>query len=95
MNTVWEGEGGMIWENSIETYTLPYAKQIASGSLLYDAGNPKLRLWDNLEEWHGAGGGSGGRGVWFEREGTCVYLMLVNVDVWQKPPRYCKVSASN
>ena len=95
MNTVWEGEGGIIWENSNETYTLPCAKQIASGSLLYDAGNPKLMLWDNLEEWDGAGGGGGGRGVWLEREGTCVYLMLVNVDVWQKPPLYCKVSASN
>ena len=21
-----EGEGGMIWENNIETYTLPYVK---------------------------------------------------------------------
>ena len=31
-----EGEGGMIWENSIETYTLPYVKQIANGNLLYD-----------------------------------------------------------
>ena len=24
--SVGEWEGGMIWENSIETYTLPYAK---------------------------------------------------------------------
>ena len=41
------GEGGMIWENSIETYTLPYVKQIASGSLLYDAGNLKPVLYDD------------------------------------------------
>ena len=24
LDAVGEGEGGMIWENSIETYTLPY-----------------------------------------------------------------------
>ena len=34
-------DGGMIWENSIETYTLSYVKQIASGSLMHAAGNPK------------------------------------------------------
>ena len=26
LDTVGEGEGGMIWENSIETCTLPYVK---------------------------------------------------------------------
>ena len=26
----------------------------------------------------------------FEREGTCVYLWLIHVDVWQKPTQYCK-----
>ena len=45
----------MISENSIETYTLPYVKQIASGSLLYDSGHPKLVLCDNLEGWAGEG----------------------------------------
>ena len=25
-DSVGEGEGGMIWENSIKTYTLPYLK---------------------------------------------------------------------
>ena len=38
-----------IWENSIETYILPYVKWVASGSLLCDAGNPKPVLHDNLE----------------------------------------------
>ena len=32
------GEGGMIWENSIESDMLPYVKQIASGNLLYEVG---------------------------------------------------------
>ena len=33
------------------------------------------------------GAGSGRR---FRREGTCVYLWLIHVDVWQKPTQYCK-----
>ena len=40
MDTVGEGEGEMKRESSIETYTLPYAKQIASGNLLNDQGAP-------------------------------------------------------
>lgn len=39
----------MISEKSIETYTLAHVKQIASGDLLYDVGNPKSVLCDNLE----------------------------------------------
>ena len=35
--------------NSTETYTLPNRKQRARGSVLYDAGNPKLLLCANLE----------------------------------------------
>ena len=31
--------GGMNGESSIETYTPPYVRQIASGSLWYDSGN--------------------------------------------------------
>ena len=26
LDSVGEGEGGVIWENNIETYTLPYVK---------------------------------------------------------------------
>ena len=26
----------------------------------------------------------------FTREGTCLYLWLNHVDVWQKPAQYCK-----
>ena len=59
-DTVGEGEGGMIRENGTETYTLPQVKQIASGSLIYDTGNPKWVLCDNLEGWGGDGGGAGG-----------------------------------
>ena len=33
-----EGEGGMNGQ-SMETYTLPYVKEIANGNLLYDSRN--------------------------------------------------------
>ena len=37
---VWgAGVGGMNGESSMETYTLPYIKQIAKGNLLRDSGN--------------------------------------------------------
>ena len=48
LDPVREGERGMIFENGIETYTLPQVKQIASGSLLCSAGNPELVLCDNV-----------------------------------------------
>ena len=63
-----EGEGRMICENSIETYTLPYVNQITSVSLMHDAGHPKLVLCDKLEGW----GGEGDERV-FGVEGTCTY----------------------
>ena len=49
LDSVGEGEGGMIWENSTETSTLPYVKQMTSTSLMNEAGYPKLVLWDNSE----------------------------------------------
>ena len=39
MNTAREGERGTNWESSIETYTLPCEKQLASGKLLYNTGS--------------------------------------------------------
>ena len=44
-----EGKGGRIRENSIDTCTLPYVKQMAGASLMHEAGHPKLMLWDNPE----------------------------------------------
>ena len=64
-----EGESGMNGESSMETYTLPYVKQIANGNLLYDVGSSNQVLCDNLEGWEGVGGK---REV--KREGTYVHL---------------------
>ena len=34
-------------------HTLPYVKQTARGSLIYDSGHPKPVLGDSLEGWGG------------------------------------------
>ena len=51
-------------ENSAvaETHTLPYVKYVASGSLMYSAGNPKPVLCDNLKGGRGREAGEGIRG---------------------------------
>ena len=50
-----------VGQSIIETYILPYVKQIASGILLYYSGSSSPGLCDILEEWDGVGG-SRGRG---------------------------------
>ena len=71
LDFVGEGEGGMIWENSIETCIIPYVKQMTSPGLMQKTGHSKLVHWDNPEQWDGEGDG---RGVW---DGgyvwTCMY----------------------
>ena len=52
-----EGEGGMIWENGIETYIILYVKQIASPGLMHDTGCSGLVHWDDPDGWYGEGGG--------------------------------------
>ena len=38
LDSVGEGEGGMIWENGIETCIISYMKRIASPGLMHDTG---------------------------------------------------------
>ena len=52
-----EGEGGMIWENSIETYIISYMKRDASPGSMHDTGCLGLVHWDDPEGWYGEGGG--------------------------------------
>ena len=59
LDSVGEGKGGMIWENSTETCTLPYVKQTASPGSMHDTGCLGLVHWDNPEGWDGEGGGWG------------------------------------
>ena len=54
-----EGEGGMIWENSTETYILSYVKQITSPGSMHKTGCSGMVHWDNPEGWDGKGGEGG------------------------------------
>ena len=57
LDSVGEGEGGMIWENGTETCKISYVKQIASPGLMYDTGCLQLVHWDEPEGWDGEGRG--------------------------------------
>ena len=74
-----EGDGGMIWENGIETCIISYMKRIASPGSMHDTGCLWLVHWDDPEGWYGEGcrreGGSG----W----GTRVHPWWIHVDIWQ------------
>ena len=80
-----EGEGGMVWENSIETYIIICEIDRQS----------RFKAWDRVLRartlgwpWEMGWGGKweGGSG-W----GTDVHPWLIHVNVWQKPLQYCKV----
>ena len=49
LDSVEEGEGGMIWKNSIETCILPYVKQTSSPSLMHETEHSKPVHWDSPE----------------------------------------------
>ena len=57
LDSVGEGKGGMIWENSIETCILPHVKEIASPVSMHETGRSGLVHWDDPEGWDGEGGG--------------------------------------
>ena len=61
LDSVGEGEGGMIWKNGIETCILPYVKQSASPGSMHEAGCSAPVHWDDLVGWDGEGGGRGFR----------------------------------
>ena len=48
-----EGEGGMMWENGIETCKLSYVKRIASLGSMHETGCSGLVHWDDPEGWDG------------------------------------------
>ena len=58
LDSVEEGEGGMIWENGIETCII-YVKWITSPGSMHDTGCLGLVHWDYPEGWYGEGGGRG------------------------------------
>ena len=54
-DSVGEGEGGMIWENGIETCILAYVKWISSPGSMQGAWCSGLVHWDDPEGWDGEG----------------------------------------
>ena len=54
-----EREGGMIWENGIETCILSCKKRIASLCSIQDTGCLGLVHGDDPKRWYGVGGGRG------------------------------------
>ena len=59
MDSVGEEEGGMMWENGIETCILSCKKEIASLGTIQDTGCLGLVHWDDPEGWYGEGSGRG------------------------------------
>ena len=57
LDSMGEDEGGMIWENGIETCILSYVKRIASPGSMHDTGCSGLVHWDDLEGWYREGSG--------------------------------------
>ena len=77
LDSVGKIEGGMTWENNIETCVLPCVKYMTSASSMYEAGHPNPVLWNNPE---GRIGKEGGRGVQDEGDmciPPCGRLMLM------------------
>ena len=84
LDSVGEGEGGMILEDSIKTCMLPYVKWS-----LVQVWGMALKAGALGQPW-----GMGWRGRWEGGSGwgTHVHPWLTHVSVWQKPPpQYCKV----
>ena len=86
LDSVGEGEGGIIWENSVEIYTSPYVKWIIRASLMHEAGTQSqcsgVAWRDRVRRGVGRG---------FRMEGTRVHPWPIHVDVWPNPPQYCKL----
>ena len=70
-----EGEGGMIWQNGIETCIISYVKRIASLGWMQDTGCLGLVHWDDPEGCCGEGGGSRVQDV--EHVYTCGGFMVM------------------
>jgi len=75
LDSVGEGEGGMIWEHGIEICIISYVKRITSPGLMHDTGCMGLVHRDDPEGWYGEGGR--------RRVQDGVYPWQIHVDVWQ------------
>ena len=77
MDSVGEGEGGMIWENGVETCIISYVKRTASPGSMHETGCSGLVHWDDPEVGMGREVGGGGASGW----GTRVHPWRIHVSV--------------
>ena len=77
LDSVGQGESGMIWENGIETCILSYVKRITSPGSMHETGYSGGCTGMTQRDGMGreVGGGSG----W----GTHVHSWWIHVNVWQ------------
>ena len=68
MDSLGEGEGGMIWENGIKICIISYKKRITSPGSMQDTGSLGLVHWDDPEGWYGMRREVGGE---FRMGNTC------------------------
>ena len=90
MDSVGEGEGGKIWENSIKTCIISCMKRDASPGSMHDAGCLGLVHWDwctGLVQRDGMGREEGGG---FRIRNTCVPV-ADSFRYLAKPIQYCEV----
>ena len=80
-----EGEGGMIWENGIETCIISYKTGIASLGSMQDTGCLGLVHWDDPEDDTGKQVGGG-----FRMRNTCTQV-ADSCLCMAKPIQYYKV----
>ena len=59
LDSVGEGEGGMIWENGIETCIISCMKWITSPGSIHDTGYLGLVHYNDSKGWYWEGGGRG------------------------------------
>ena len=85
MDSVGEGEGGMIWDNGIEICIILYMKRVTSPGSMHDTGCLGLVPWDDPEGWYGEGGG---RRV---QDGEHMYTCGRFILIYAKPIQYYKV----
>ena len=81
LDTVGEGEGGMIRESSTEVYILHMQNTYPVVNHCKEEGTQSQWSCDNPEGWDGEGG------LKEVQEGG---LWLIHADAWQKPSQYCK-----
>jgi len=82
---VGEGEGGMVWENGIETCILSYVKWIASPGLMHDTGCTGMTQRDGMGREVGGG---------FRMENTCAPV-ADSCQCMAKPIQYCNEPPKN